>query len=100
MAEEMKTPFLPQEEEAFVPTRRDYAGELFELLHSGRPLAELRELLDDYHDGDLADVLEQLGESERKRLYRVLTPLPLPLSLRCLHTVSLPCCPRYLLVTS
>ena len=72
MAEEMKTPFLPQEEEAFAPTRRDYAGELFELLHSGRPLAELRELLDDYHDGDLADVLEQLGESERKRLYRVL----------------------------
>ncbi len=72
MAEEMKTPFLSQEEDSVAPTRRDYAGELLELLHSGRPLAELRELLDDYHDGDLADVLEQLGEPERKRLYRVL----------------------------
>ncbi len=72
MAEEMKPIFLSQEEESVVPTRRDYAGELLDLLHSGRPLAELRELLGDYHDGDLADVLEQLGETERKRLYRVL----------------------------
>ena len=72
MAEEMKNILLPPEEETAAPTRRDYAGELFELLHSGRPLGELRELLDDYHDGDLADVLEQLGETERKRLYRVL----------------------------
>lgn len=72
MAEEMKNALLPQEEEIATPTRRDYAGELLELLHSGRSLGELRELLDDYHDGDLADVLEQLGEAERKRLYRVL----------------------------
>lgn len=72
MAEEMIPSFLPQEEDTVAPTRRDYAGELLGLLHSGRPLAELRELLDDYHDGDLADVLEQLGETERKRLYRVL----------------------------
>jgi magnesium transporter len=72
MAEEMKDLFLPQEEESVAPIRRDYAAELLELLQSGRPLAELRELIDDYHDGDLADVLEQLGETERKRLYRVL----------------------------
>ncbi len=71
MAEEMKTPFLPQEE-LFTPTRRDYAGELLELLQSGRPFGELREQLDDYHDGDIADALERLGETERKRLYRVL----------------------------
>ncbi len=72
MAEEKKDIFSTTEEEIIMPTRRDYASELLELLHSGRSLAELRELLDDYHDGDLADVLEQIGETERKRLYRVL----------------------------
>ncbi len=72
MAEEKKDILYTQEDEAVTPTRRDYASELLELLHSGRSLGDLRELLDDYHDGDLADVLEQLGETERKRLYRVL----------------------------
>ena len=72
MAEEMTPLFFSHEEDLAAPTRRDYTRELFELLQSGRPLAELRELLDDYHDGDLADVLEQLGGTERKRLYRVL----------------------------
>lgn len=72
MAEENKDTLVSQDGEATAPARRDYAGELLELLHSGHTLAELRDLLDDYHDGDLADVLEQLGEVERKRLYRVL----------------------------
>ncbi len=72
MAEEMKIPFLSQEEETASPTRRDYAGELLELLQGGHSLGKLRDLLDDYHDSDLADALEQLGETERKRLYRVL----------------------------
>lgn len=72
MAEEMKRPFLSQEEEMAVYARRDYAGELLALLHSGRPLSELRDRLHDYHDGDLADALERLGDIERKRLYRVL----------------------------
>lgn len=72
MAEEMKAPFLSQEEEFPVPMRRDYAGELLALLRDKCSQDELRELLDDYHDGDLADALEQLGAPERKRLYRVL----------------------------
>lgn len=72
MAEENKETLEFRENELTAPARRDYAGELLELLHSGHTLAELRDLLDDYHDGDLADVLEQLGEVERKRLYRVL----------------------------
>lgn len=71
MAEEIKDTLASQEGETTPPTRRDYAGELFELLHSGGTITELRDRLDDYHDGDLADVLEQLGETERKRLYRV-----------------------------
>ena len=72
MAEEMKTSFTSMDEETAVPTRRDYATELLELMQSGRALSELRELLDDYHDSDLADVLEQLDETQRKRLYRIL----------------------------
>lgn len=71
MAEEMKT-IQPSRDGDGNMTRRDYASELLELLQSKRKVAELRELLDDYHDSDLADALEQLDETGRKRLYRIL----------------------------
>lgn len=65
MAEEMKNPVMPQE----MP---DYTEELTALLLSRRPITELRQELEDYHDGDLADLLEQLESTDRRRLYRVL----------------------------
>ena len=55
-----------------MPSRRDYGEELLRLIRSHRPLGELREALADYHDSDIAGVLEQLSEGERKRLYRIL----------------------------
>ena len=62
MSNEMMTP----------PVRRDYGEELLLLIRSGRPLAEWRDWLQDYHDSDIADLLEQLTPEERQRLYRVL----------------------------
>ena len=56
MAEEEKK--APEEEE--LPERPDYIEELTALVRSRSPIAEPRQRMDDYHDGDLADLLEQL----------------------------------------
>ncbi len=72
MAEEMKEILGEWDAEESGAARRDYTDELIELLQSKIPSSELRQLLDDYHDSDLADVLEQLPEHWRKRLYRIL----------------------------
>ncbi len=58
---EMKDGFYPDHTEA-----------LSVLLRSRRPVAELRQEMEDYHDSDLADLLEQLAPSDRRRLYRIL----------------------------
>lgn len=68
MAENKK---LPDGQE-FPVSRRDYTEELTALLLSRRPIAELRQEMEDYHDSDLADLLEQLDPVERRRLYRIL----------------------------
>ncbi|MBE6806571.1 MAG: magnesium transporter [Ruminococcaceae bacterium] len=52
--------------------RPDYTEELIALLRSRRPIAELRQEMEDYHDGDLADLLEQLSGADRRRMYRIL----------------------------
>ena len=52
--------------------RPDYTEELLTLLRSRRPIAELRLEMEDYHDGDLADLLEQLQPADRRRMYRIL----------------------------
>ena len=53
-------------------TRPDYTEELTLLLRSRRPMAELRDEMEGYHDSDLADLLEQLPAPDRRRLYRIL----------------------------
>ena len=67
MAEEKKV--LNTTGDAFYP---DYTEELTDLLRSRRPIAELRQEMEDYHDSDLADLLEQLSSADRRRLYRIL----------------------------
>ena len=52
--------------------RPDYTDELLALLRSRRPIAELRQEMEDYHDSDLADLLEQLSVADRRRMYRIL----------------------------
>ena len=67
MAEEKILPINP--EDAAYP---DYTEELTLLLRSRRPMAELRQEMEGYHDNDLADLLEQLSPPDRRRLYRIL----------------------------
>lgn len=65
MSEEIKNILAEQE-------RPDYTEELVALLRSRRPIAELRQEMEDYHDSDLADLLEQLPAADRRRMYRIL----------------------------
>ena len=46
--------------------------ELLELIRSDLPIEELSEKLFDYHDNDIAGVLEELTEEERQKLYKAL----------------------------
>ena len=68
MSEELKINALPQEGN----TRPDYTEELTQLLRSRRSIVELRDEMENYHDSDLADLLEQLSPVDRRRLYRIL----------------------------
>ncbi|WP_167956101.1 magnesium transporter [Anaerosporobacter faecicola] len=46
--------------------------ELIAIITSKAADQEIREKLDDYHENDIAEALENLEEPERKRLYRIL----------------------------
>ena len=54
------------------PERPDYAAEIVEIVQKETDAEELHELLDDYHDNDLADSLESMTAEERHRLYEAM----------------------------
>ena len=68
MSEEIKNNDLQQENNV----RPDYTEELTVMLRSRRSIADLRDEMEAYHDSDLADLLEQLPPTDRRRLYRIL----------------------------
>ena len=55
-----------------IPERPDYEKELEAIIRSDLSDDEIREKLSDYHENDIADVLEDLTEVERQKLYRIL----------------------------
>lgn len=61
-----------RKESKIIPEKPDYAKELEAIIKSNASDAEIREQLDDYHENDIADVLEELTPEERKKLYRIL----------------------------
>ena len=61
------------EEELFIPERPDYEAELLEILDSDAKPSELRERLDDYHENDIASLLQHLDKDARKRLFMILS---------------------------
>ncbi len=61
-----------KESEESVPDRPDYATEIAEVIRSEAPTEQIREQLNDYHENDIADALEELTTEERKRLYAIL----------------------------
>ncbi len=66
------TPSVEEDATDLPQTRPDYSLELVERLRSAHTDNEMRTVLEDYHDSDLADALEQMSPEERRRLYRVL----------------------------
>lgn len=52
--------------------RPEYVDELIRIIRSNLPKEELLDKLSDYHDNDIAEALDSLTASERKRLYSVL----------------------------
>ena len=58
--------------EDFVPERPDYEQELTHILRSNATDEEIREKFEDYHENDIAAILEDLTPEERKKLYRIL----------------------------
>ncbi len=52
------------------PERPDYAEAIATLIKNTDSLKELRELLEAYHENDIADSLPLLTSTERKKLYR------------------------------
>lgn len=53
---------------------RNYDVEIEQIIDSNKTDDEKRELLDDYHESDIADVVERLTKEERLTLYRILGP--------------------------
>ena len=62
---EEKNDFEPEEE-------RDYRAAILSIIRGDNNDELLRELLEDYHDNDIASVLDDLESDERERLLRVL----------------------------
>ena len=51
---------------------RNVVEEIVALIRGNKPNRELRELLEDYHESDIADAIELITKDERKKLYRIL----------------------------
>ena len=61
-----------QEEEYEVPERVDYEEEIIKVIRSNESPAIKKEILNDYHENDIAAVLEELDSKERRKLYSIL----------------------------
>ena len=51
---------------------RDYLSEIREIFNSDKTIEEKRELLSDYHESDIADILDELEDDERQKLFDIL----------------------------
>ena len=52
--------------------KRDYLAEITEILISDKSNASKKELLTQYHESDIAEVLDSLEEDKRQELYKIL----------------------------
>lgn len=70
MSEEMKVRAIELEEAAAV--KPDYKREIIDIIRSDDSPKSMQGRLADYHENDLAEVMSQLTEQERRKLYRIL----------------------------
>ncbi len=62
---------IEEEEALSIVPIRDYKAEIIELLRSSLSPKTLREELIDYHESDIADAIDEVEYSERKKLYSI-----------------------------
>ena len=55
-----------------IPEKRDYEEELLSIIRSEKSNKEIKEIILDYHDNDIASVIPRLTKEERTKLYRIL----------------------------
>ncbi len=55
-----------------MPEKEDYEAELKKIINSDAPATVKLEQIDDYHENDIAAVLEDMDVEERKELYHIL----------------------------
>lgn len=60
------------EKEILTPAKPDYANEIVEIIRSNSDPKIIQELLEDYHENDIAEVLPSLSPGERQKLYDIL----------------------------
>lgn len=58
--------------EKYEPIKRDYSGEISELLQTDLQPEKLREELSKYHESDIAEVIPTLTRENRLKLYKIL----------------------------
>ncbi|MCR5703642.1 MAG: magnesium transporter [Eubacterium sp.] len=63
---------LNETEEKKTPERVDYEEEIIKVIRGNQSPAVKKEILNDYHENDIAAVLEELDSTERRKLYALL----------------------------
>jgi magnesium transporter len=61
-----------EENKPALSAKPDYTGEIISIIRSNRAPNAMRELLEDYHENDIAEVLPSLTGVERVKIYRSL----------------------------
>lgn len=69
---EVDTEEVLDETEHEIPEKANYEEELIKIIRSDEPVSKKLEMLDDYHENDIASALEYLDKEERRRLYTIL----------------------------
>lgn len=54
--------------------RPDYNGEILEIIRGNDTPKVMLQKLEDYHENDISEVIPQLSDTERKKLFRVCSP--------------------------
>ncbi len=65
--------------------RRDYQDEIISLMRGNDSPRVIHYKLEDYHASDIAQILEELNDTERKKLFRVCGKTLLAESFECLE---------------
>ena len=70
--EESNTENNIETQEYEIPEKADYEAEIIDIIRGNEPAYVKKEKLNDYHENDIASVLEDLDVNERRRLYALL----------------------------